>query len=237
MASARRIEECAISTQYWSTLRSLLHPIDRRERSIHNCRQIIGDVDMHIGTKPLLLGRFAWIVLLVSASVILTGRYACATPFPALAALAALEADQRDGITLVGAIWLVNQIVGFTILGYPQELQAYAWGAVIALSAYGAFFFARQAAVLFARNSSIAISLGAIAAAFFAYELVLYIASFLLPGCDEAFALPIVLRIALLNIGTFGLLLAGHRLAVAGGLLCRNIAESRAAGMPVSSVR
>jgi hypothetical protein len=148
---------------------------------------------MQTGTKPLLLGRFAWMVLLVSASVILTGRYACAT--------------------------------------------AYAWGAVIALSAYGAFFFARQAAVLFARKSTIAILLAAIAAAFFGYELLLYVAAFLLPGGDEAFALPIVLRIALLNIGTFGLLLAGHGLAVAGGLLCRNIAESRAAGMPVSPVR
>lgn len=189
---------------------------------------------MHARSNPPLLGRVPCIVVLTAASVLLSGRYVCATPFAAFAALAALEVDQRDGIALVGAFWLANQIVGFTILGYPQELQAYAW---VALSACGAFIFARQAVALFARKNLTAILLAAIAAAFFGYELTLYVEAFLLPGGDEAFTLPTVLRIVLLNIGILGLLLAGHRLAVAGGLLCRNIAESPAAGMPLSTVR
>jgi hypothetical protein len=94
-----------------------------------------------------------------------------------------------------------------------------------------------RASVLVAPIGSVRASSAAIIAAFFAYELVLYITGFGLPGGDEAFTLPIVLRIAVLNIGAFAILLTAHRLEVAGGLLCRNIVEDRAASMPIPTLR
>ena len=59
----------------------------------------------------------------------MSGVFACAVPFAALAALAAFDTDRRDGLLLIGAVWLVNQVYGFAVLGYPMEAQAYLLGA------------------------------------------------------------------------------------------------------------
>lgn len=58
------------------------------------------------------------------ATVLMSGVFACAVPFAALAALAAFDSERRDGLLLIGAVWLVNQVYGFAVLGYPIEAQA-----------------------------------------------------------------------------------------------------------------
>jgi hypothetical protein len=61
--------------------------------------------------------RLIWIGFLTVATLLATGVFACAIPFAALAALAALDTEHNDGPLLVGAVWLANQVYGFAVLG------------------------------------------------------------------------------------------------------------------------
>ena len=54
-----------------------------------------------------------WVALLTAASTATTLALACATPFPSLAALAAVHMRQRDGVALMLLAWLASQGVGF----------------------------------------------------------------------------------------------------------------------------
>ena len=60
-----------------------------------------------------------WIVLIVTSGTCLSTFFACATPFAALATLAALKLGRRDAITVIGLVWLANQVIGYGFLGYP----------------------------------------------------------------------------------------------------------------------
>ena len=62
-----------------------------------------------------------WISLLTAASTGTTLLLACATPFPALAALSAVHMRPRDGIALMMLAWAASQAVGFGLLGYPHD--------------------------------------------------------------------------------------------------------------------
>uniref|UniRef100_UPI0035CAA060 hypothetical protein n=1 Tax=uncultured Sphingomonas sp. TaxID=158754 RepID=UPI0035CAA060 len=70
-----------------------------------------------------------WILLFTVASTLTTLVFACATPFPSLAALAAIHMNRRDGVLLMLAAWVVSQAVGFCFLGYP-------WDAATALTGF-----------------------------------------------------------------------------------------------------
>ncbi len=62
-----------------------------------------------------------WIVLLTVASTLTPLVFACATPFPSLAALAAVYMNRRDGVMLILGAWLVSQTIGFCFMGYPLD--------------------------------------------------------------------------------------------------------------------
>jgi hypothetical protein len=79
--------------------------------------------------------RWLWILLLTGASVFVTLGMACATPFAALATLAALHMSRRDGLALIGLAWLADQAVGYGLLGYPRTADGVAWGVTLALAA------------------------------------------------------------------------------------------------------
>ncbi len=76
-----------------------------------------------------------WIALLTATSTATTYVLACATPFPALAALAALHMRERDGLALMALAWIASQIVGFGLLGYPHSSTTVAWGLALAVAA------------------------------------------------------------------------------------------------------
>ena len=76
-----------------------------------------------------------WIVLLTAASTASTLMFACATPFPSLAALAAVHMHRADGIKLMLTAWLASQIVGFGVLGYPHGLDTIGWAMALAMAA------------------------------------------------------------------------------------------------------
>jgi hypothetical protein len=161
--------------------------------------------------------RFAWIGLMVVASVLFSFTFACGTPFAALAALAALDMSRRDGLIAIIGVWLINQAIGFCALGYPWDALTFAWGVAIgggaALSLLGAGFAAECL-----RSAHIALrGAAAFVAAFAVYEAALYAATFPLGGADAAFSADFVARIFEIDAVSFVALLALHRAAQAIG--------------------
>lgn len=164
-------------------------------------------------------GRWLWAALLVAGSVVLTGKFSCATPFAALAALAALDMSRRDGLLLVLAVWLANQAVGYGLLGYPQDAQSYAWGVVIGIAAVAAYVVARAAAAATTASGIVVAMAAALAGAFVAYEAVLIAATNVLPSGETAFSWPVIGQIALVNVIAFAVLLILHRVIATSGWL------------------
>jgi len=76
-----------------------------------------------------------WLALLVAASVVFSLGLACAAPFTAFGAAAALTLSRRDALVLVMSVWLANQLVGFTLLHYPWTANAFAWGGALGVVA------------------------------------------------------------------------------------------------------
>ncbi len=58
-------------------------------------------------------GHQLWLALLVAASAAFSFVFACATPFAAFAAAAALTLSRRDALRLTVAVWLANQVLGY----------------------------------------------------------------------------------------------------------------------------
>lgn len=173
--------------------------------------------------------RLLWIGLLTAVSVVLSGVYACATPFAALGALAAIDGNRRDGLLLIVIVWLANQIVGFGFLGYPQEPQAYAWGIAILAAAIVGFLAARTLVATLAPMNALATVGSAFLIAFIGYQLGLYAATFVLPSSPGAFSYAVVSYVATINAIAFVALLALHWLASVVGLVRPNAIEARLA--------
>jgi hypothetical protein len=144
--------------------------------------------------------------------------FACATPFPALATLAGLKMDRRQAATVIGLVWMCNQLIGYGVLGYPWTWDSLAWGFAIGLSAFVALGAAN--ALSSTRPGSLATSLPFVGA-FAAYEMALYGAGFLLPGSDGAFDIAVVRQIFIVNLLALFGLFALYRLALFTGSLLR----------------
>lgn len=163
-------------------------------------------------------GRAIWMALIVVAGASLSLFFACATPFAALATLAALKIDRRDTALVVGLVWLANQIIGYGFLGYPWAFESFAWGAAIGIAAGAALLAAMALAPR--RPGPFSISLPFVGA-FAAYELVLYVTGFVLPTEAGAFALAVVRQIFVVNAVVLIALVILHWLATATGLLAQ----------------
>jgi hypothetical protein len=164
-----------------------------------------------------------WGSLLVGTTVVLTGRYACAVPFAALAALAALTSDRKSGLTLIGTIWLANQAVGFAFLNYPVEFQCIAWGFMLGISAMLSLFAARFAIAVL-RGSGTFLRAGlAFVFAFGAYEGSLCAAAFIASSSEDASARAVVAEIAAINTAAFAVLFCTHRALLAAGFLRQSL--------------
>ena len=169
--------------------------------------------------------RLLWIGLLTIATLLMSGVFACAVPFAALAALAAFDTERRDGLLLIGAVWLVNQVYGFMVLGYPWEAQAFQWGAAIGIGAVVSYYAARWAITELKSSAPVVAVVAALPVAFVAYQAVLYLASLVLSNGEGAFNTDVVAYVALVEVVAFVALLITHRLAVAAGLVEPNAVE------------
>jgi hypothetical protein len=169
--------------------------------------------------------RLLWIGLLTVATLLVTGVFACAVPFAALAALAAFDTERRDGLLLIGAVWLANQVYGFAVLGYPHEAQTYYWGLTMGLGAVAAYYAARTVVAALAPKGALLALVAALPVAFAAYEGVIYLGTRVLSHGEGAFNTGVVAYVALVEVVAFLALLITHRLAVAAGLVEPNAVE------------
>jgi hypothetical protein len=172
----------------------------------------------HSPVSPAGWRHLLWLALVVGASVGLSLGFACAIPFAAFAAAAALTLPRRDALALILSVWFANQLVGFTVLGYPLTASTFEWGAALGAVAVLATFAGQWAA---GRSLGAARVVGAAAAfllAFAVYEAALFVVSIAWLGGAEVFTAAIQGRILAINAATFIGLLVLHRLAVSFGL-------------------
>lgn len=176
-----------------------------------------GDKSVPAGWRHAL-----WLALLVAASVAFSFGFACAVPFAAFGAIAALTLTRRDALLLIGAVWLANQVVGFTVLNYPWTASTFAWGVALGVVAVLATIVAQSIARHLDGRGAAVVSLAAFAGAFVTYEGGLFVVAAGLLGGTEDFVPAIVARILEINAAGFIGLLVLNRLAIAGGIAAKS---------------
>jgi hypothetical protein len=75
--------------------------------------------------------RATWLAILIAASVSFSFGFACAVPFAALGAVAALTLPRQHAWLVLIATWFANQVIRFAALGYPWTANAIAWGVAL----------------------------------------------------------------------------------------------------------
>lgn len=146
---------------------------------------------------PIALQRI-WIGLLAGASIVATGAFACAAPFAAVAALAAATLSLRQALAVTAALWLGNQIVGYSVLGYPTDGATLSWGAVMAVASLAATFIAQRGAQALSGKLALLRLIALFVVAFATYEAGLLLGAVVLPD-NGAFAPDIVAYVAFVD--------------------------------------
>jgi hypothetical protein len=158
-----------------------------------------------------------WLAVLVGASVAFTLGLACAVPLAAFAAAAALTLSRQDAVVLIAAVWLTNQLIGFTALDYPWTASTFAWGIALGAAAILATV-AGQWTVRRSMGTGRAVSsMATFLVGFAVYEVALFAVSATLLGGTEIYTAAIQGRILAVNAAAFVGLLVLHRLAISAG--------------------
>jgi len=173
-------------------------------------------MDLSTGRHPDARASALWIMLLTLASTATTLVFACATPFPALAALAAAYMRRTDGVLLALAAWVASQAVGFCLLDYPRDAGTILWGVAIGTAAVAGALAAHAAA---ARAGTTATRLVAgYLAAFVAFKLVILGWSVARGDVGSALSIEVMARQFVRNAAILAGLFALYRLLVAAGV-------------------
>jgi hypothetical protein len=166
-----------------------------------------------------------WLATLVVATFAFALVFACAAPFAAFGAVAALTLSRRDALLVTVALWLANQLTGFLVLGYPWTLTSLAWGPAIGIAAVLGTLSAQWAVQRLARTSALRQALGAFLLAFCVYEAVIFVASVAGLGAIEMYAPAILGRVFVTNVAALVGLYALNRLGATLGLRRRAVAS------------
>ncbi len=169
-------------------------------------------------------GATLWMALLTGAGIATTFALACAMPFAAMAALAAVHLRRQDGVPLILLGWGCSQAIGFGLLGYPHDPATIGWGVGIAVAALAAVFAGYAIDARRRSRPEIVRICAAYLAAFVAYKAVLLLCSLGLGGVRLALSPTIALR----SFAQGGVVLLGL-LALHRGLI--------AIGVPAPPVR
>ena len=146
---------------------------------------------------PVSLQRL-WIGLLAGASIVATGAFACAAPFAAVAMLAAATLPLRQALAVTFALWFGNQIVGYSLLGYPSDGETLIWGAIMGVASLAATFVAHRAGQATREKPALLRLLALFIAAFATYEGGLLLGSAIVPA-NGAFAPDIIAYVAFVD--------------------------------------
>jgi hypothetical protein len=128
-----------------------------------------------------------WSAVLGLTAAVGSYGLACVFPFAALAALAAVTLPTRQAAGLLGAMWLVNQVIGFTLLSYPHDGQAVAWGAIIGVAAFAGLAAAKMAYGAEKKLVSLR-TVAALAASIIAYQAVMFVGAYVMNGFESSTA-------------------------------------------------
>jgi hypothetical protein len=162
-----------------------------------------------------------WLALLTTASILATLATACATPFAALGALAALHLRRTEAIILTSAVWFASQVVGFGFLNYPHTLTTYAWGGALLIAAWASMAGAVTVTGRLRRAGGLLRSVCALFTAMVIFKGAIYGFGLALGGNHGAFTLPVLTRFCATNLIAFASLMVLYRLGVAIGLAAR----------------
>lgn len=141
----------------------------------------------------------AWLAALVLAVSAFSLAFACATPFAAFAAMAALTVSRGDALRLTLTLWLLDQAIGFGIHGYAPTGNALGWGAAMGAAALLATVAAWAIASRAPSQPTVRTAL-AFAGAFAVYEAALLAVAVAGLGGVENFAPRIVAEILFVNL-------------------------------------
>ena len=175
----------------------------------------------HSVSTPIPWRHLLWLALLVAASVAFSLGFACAVPLAAFAAAAALTLSRADALVLILLVWLANQFVGFSVLGYPWTLGTFAWGVVWAPSRSSRHWSANGPPYAWRKRLAPSAIPWLSWLAFAVYEAALFVVSATLLGGTEVFTGEIQGRILAINAAAFVGLLVLNRLAISIGLVAR----------------
>jgi hypothetical protein len=143
--------------------------------------------------------------ILIAASLVFSFALTCAIPLAALATFAALKLKSREAVVSVGAVWLINQLVGFGCLNYPRTSECFAWGIGMGIAAYAALVAAIRIAKRFHAMDGAAATIIAFAGAFITFKAFIFGLGFALPS--GAFSWAIFAKILTVNAATLPALL------------------------------
>jgi hypothetical protein len=159
-----------------------------------------------------------WLAVLVIATIAFTLVFACAAPFAAFGAAAALTLSRRDALLVTVALWLANQLTGFVALGYPWTANSAAWAPTLAAAAVLATLTAQWTVRRLAGSRDIVRGLAALGLAFAVFEVAIFLVSAALLGGLEMYAPSIVGQVFATNVaallGLYGLNWLGARLGL-----------------------
>lgn len=128
-----------------------------------------------------------WATVLGMTAALGSYGLACVFPFAAVAALAAVTLPTRHAIIVLGATWLANQVIGFTLLSYPHDGQAVAWGAIIGVAAFVGLGAAK---IAFARETRLVSlrTVGTLTGSIIAYQAVMFVGAYVMNGFESSTA-------------------------------------------------
>jgi peptidoglycan/LPS O-acetylase OafA/YrhL len=159
-----------------------------------------------------------WLTILVVATIAFSLVFACAAPFAAFGAAAALTLSRRDALLVTVALWLANQLTGYAILHYPWTTNSVAWGPAIGIAAVLGTMAAQWTVQRLVGARDVVQALAALLAAFAVYEVAIFAVSVTLLGGLEMYAPSIVGQVFVTNVAALVGLYGLNRLGTAFGL-------------------
>lgn len=151
------------------------------------------------------IARNLWIAAMVAASTVTTLVLACATPFPALAALAVLHARPTERVALMVVAWIAAQVTGFGLLHYPMNADSIGWALALGIAAIGSSFAADWAAKAIPGAPYVARLIAGYAAAYIGFKALVLLGAFVLDSGWAAFTPEVLAR----QFVRYGLILLG----------------------------
>jgi hypothetical protein len=152
-----------------------------------------------------------WLAILIGSSLIFSVGFACAAPFEAIGAAAAITLARRDALLVSGVTWLINQFVGYGMLGYPWTFTSVAWGIALGVATLVATVVAGGIYRMPRAIPSVLRFVIAFVAAFLAFEAAIFATALFLGGLQD-FTVGIISYVFGINVATFAGLVVIHSL-------------------------